>query len=58
MDPRVQENPEHHQILLKMPYSTKLDILEEMDKFLDRYQVPKLNLDQINDLNSPNPLRK
>ena len=24
-----------------------------MDKFLDRYQVPKLNLDQINDLNSP-----
>jgi hypothetical protein len=24
-----------------------------MDKFLDRYQVPKLNHDQINDLNSP-----
>jgi hypothetical protein len=24
-----------------------------MDKFLDRYKVPKLNLDQINDLNSP-----
>jgi hypothetical protein len=24
-----------------------------MDKFLDRYQVPKLNLDQVNDLNSP-----
>jgi hypothetical protein len=24
-----------------------------MDKFLDRYQVPKLNQDQINDLNSP-----
>jgi hypothetical protein len=23
-----------------------------MDKFLDRYQVPKLNQDQINDLNS------
>jgi hypothetical protein len=23
-----------------------------MDKFLDRYQVPKLNKDQINDLNS------
>jgi hypothetical protein len=27
--------------------------LDEMDKFLDRYQVPKLNQDQINDLNSP-----
>ena len=26
--------------------------MDEMDKFLDRYQVPKLNLDQINHLNS------
>jgi hypothetical protein len=24
-----------------------------MDKFLDRYQVLKLNQDQVNDLNSP-----
>jgi hypothetical protein len=24
-----------------------------MDKFLDRYQVPKLNRYQVNDLNSP-----
>jgi hypothetical protein len=24
-----------------------------MDKFLDRYQVPKLNQDQVNDLSSP-----
>ena len=24
-----------------------------MDKFLDKFQVPKLNQDQINDLNSP-----
>jgi hypothetical protein len=24
-----------------------------MDNFLDRYQVPKLNQDQTNDLNSP-----
>ena len=24
-----------------------------MDNFLDRYQVPKLNQDQINELNSP-----
>ena len=24
-----------------------------MDNFLDRYQVPKLNQDQINDINSP-----
>jgi hypothetical protein len=24
-----------------------------MEKFLDKYQVPKLNQDQVNDLNSP-----
>jgi hypothetical protein len=24
-----------------------------MDKFLDRYQVPKLNQDQVNNINSP-----
>jgi hypothetical protein len=30
-----------------------LENLDEMDKFLDRYQVPKLNRDQVNDINSP-----
>jgi hypothetical protein len=34
-------------------YSAKQQNLDEMDKFLDRYQVPKLNHDRINDLNSP-----
>jgi hypothetical protein len=29
-----------------------------MDKFLDRYQVPKLNQDQINGLNSPISLKE
>jgi hypothetical protein len=33
-------------------YSTKLENLDEMNKFLDRYQVPKLNQDQVNDLNN------
>jgi hypothetical protein len=37
----------------KRLYSTKLENLDEMDKFLDRYQVPKLNQVQSNDLNSP-----
>jgi hypothetical protein len=37
----------------KRLYSTKLENLDQMDNFLDRYQVPKLNQDQINDLNSP-----
>ena len=33
--------------------STKLENRDEMGNFLDRYQVSKLNQDQINDLNSP-----
>ena len=37
----------------KRLYSTKFENLGEMDIFLDRYQVPKLNQDQVNDLNSP-----
>jgi hypothetical protein len=37
----------------KRLYSTKLENLDEKDKFLDRYQVQKLNQDQVNDLNSP-----
>ena len=37
----------------KSLYSTKLENLDEMDNFLDRYQIPKLNQDQINHLNSP-----
>ena len=37
----------------KRLYSTKLENLDEMNKFLDRYQVSKLNQDQVNDLNSP-----
>jgi hypothetical protein len=34
----------------KRLYSTKLENLDIMDNFLDRYQVPKLNQDQIKDL--------
>jgi hypothetical protein len=37
----------------KRLYSTKLENLDQMDNFLHRYQVAKLNQDQINDLNSP-----
>jgi hypothetical protein len=36
---------------IKRLYSTKLENLDEMDNFLDRYQVLKLNQDQINDDN-------
>ena len=37
----------------KSLYSTQLENLEEMDNFLDRYQIPKLNQDQIDHLHTP-----
>ena len=37
----------------KSLYSTKMENLYEMDNYLDRYQMPKLNQGQINHLNSP-----
>ena len=39
----------------KMLYSVQLEKLDEMDNFLGSYQIPKLNQDQVNDLNSPIP---
>ena len=53
----IATHPEEIQNTIRSFYkrlcSTKLENLDEMDKFLDRYQAPKLNQDQVNDLNSP-----
>ena len=34
-------------------YANKMDNLEEMDKFLEKYNFPKLNQEQIENLNRP-----
>ena len=31
----------------KSVYTTKLENLDEMDDFLDRYHIPKLNQEQV-----------
>jgi hypothetical protein len=55
----VTTEPEEIQNIIrsyyKRLYSTKLEHLGEMDNFRDRYQVPNLNQDQINNINSPFP---
>ena len=45
------ETEEIHKIIRNL-HPTKLENLDEMDDFLDRYQVPKLSQDLINDPSS------
>ena len=40
---------DYHQQL----YANKMDDLEEMDKFLEKYNFPKLNQEEIENLNRP-----
>jgi hypothetical protein len=52
----ITTEPEEIQSIIRSYYKrlnlTKLENMNEMDNFIDRYQVPTLNQDQINDLNS------
>ena len=40
---------DYHQQL----YANKMDNLEEMDKFLEKYNIPKLNQEETENLNRP-----
>ena len=35
----------------KQLYANKMDNLEEMDKFLERYNLPRLNREEIENMN-------
>ena len=36
----------------KQPYANKTDNLEEMDKFLERYNLPRLNQEETENMNN------
>ena len=39
-------------------YANKMDNLEEIDEFLEKYNLPKLNQEEIENLNRPSQARK
>jgi hypothetical protein len=53
MTTESEEIQKNHQILQQMVILNKTGNLDEMENFLDTYQIPKLNQDQIKNLNSP-----
>ena len=58
---RQHRNTEKHQRLLSAAaaakslqlYANKMDKMEEMDKFLEKYNLPKLNQKEIINFNRP-----
>ena len=38
----------------KQLYANKMDNLEEMDKFVERYNLPRVNQEEIENMNRPN----
>ena len=49
-------NTEIHRIIrgyYEQRYANKMDNLEEMDKFLERYKLPRLNQEDIENMNRP-----
>ena len=51
-NPEIKKKKDHKR-LLSATICNKMDNLEEMDKFLEKYNFPKLNQEEREDLNKP-----
>ena len=50
---RQHRNTKDHINYYQQLYANKMNNLEEMDKFLEKYNFPKLNQEEIENLNRP-----
>ena len=55
---KLQMTPQKYKKLIirdyyKQPYINKMDNLEEMDRFLQRYNLSRLNQEEIENMNRP-----
>ena len=48
---KSQQTPQKYKRNYELLCVNKMDNLEEMDKFLEKYNLPKLNLEEIESLN-------
>ena len=46
-------NTKDYKRLLKKLYANKMDNHKEMDKFLERYNFPRLNQEELENINRP-----
>ena len=53
MDTTYIHHRKDHKRLLQELYANKMDNLEEMDNFLERYNLSRLKQEEIEDMNRP-----
>ena len=46
-------NTKDHKRLHKQHYANRMDNMEEMEKFLEKYNLPKMNKEELEDMNIP-----
>ena len=54
---RLQQTMQKHKRLWEyyaQPYGNKMDNLKEMDRFLEKFNLPRLNQEETETVNNPN----